>query len=94
MRQKNFKIKSFVPSALIEVKDRYLTIAAERKKEETTEKGNGFYRVERAFGRFYRRFEIPNTGNLDSIKASYKDGVLNVFVAKASEVKPRKVQIG
>lgn len=77
----------------IEVKDRYLTVTAERKSEDVDEKGNGFRRIERAYGKFYRRFEVPNAGNLENIKAAYKDGVLSLFVAKASEVKPRTIRI-
>jgi HSP20 family protein len=36
-----------------------------------------------------RRFPLPESADLDSVRAEYKDGVLTVTVAK----KPRVVQV-
>jgi HSP20 family protein len=40
------------------VKDNVLTVAGERKTEHEA-KGEGFHRVERAFGRFSRSLDLP-----------------------------------
>src|SRR3954452_5740773 len=42
----------------IELEDQTLTISGERKAEHQ-EKGEGFYRVERAFGSFSRSLQLP-----------------------------------
>src|SRR5687768_2758315 len=43
----------------IEIKDGVLTISGERKSE-SEQKGEGFHRVERAFGRFSRSLSLPD----------------------------------
>lgn len=77
----------------IEVKDNVLTISGERRSE-SEEKGEGFHRVERAFGRFSRALSLPEGVDAEKIAASFKDGVLEVTVPKPEETKPTRVQIG
>ena len=72
--------------------DGTLTISGERKAE-TKEEGKNYVRVERSTGEFYRSFTIPTAIQFDRIVANYKDGVLQVEVPKAEEVKPMKVKI-
>ena len=50
-----------------------LTVSGERKTEATTEE-EGFRRVERSFGRFYWRFNLPDTADSDGIKATSNMG--------------------
>jgi HSP20 family protein len=77
----------------IEIKDGVLTISGERKSE-SEEKGEGFHRVERAFGRFSRSLSLPDGVDADKIAASFTDGVLEVKVPKPEETKPTRVAIG
>ncbi len=51
------------------------------------------HRVERSYGKFYRSFTFPSAIDEKGIKATFHDGVLNVRVPKAEEVKPRKISI-
>lgn len=78
----------------INVKDGTLSFSGERRQEvtETDEKRN-YLRAERAVGRFYRSFSLPSTVDVDAIEAKVEDGVLNVRVPKAEEVKPRKIEV-
>ena len=69
-----------------------LTISGKRNNE-TKEEGKNFLRIERTSGEFYRSFNIPNAIQSDKIEAHYNDGVLDVHVPKAEEVKPQKVNI-
>ncbi|MBF0428010.1 MAG: Hsp20/alpha crystallin family protein [Magnetococcales bacterium] len=69
-----------------------LTIAGERKFEDEQHKEN-YHRVERAYGRFSRSFQLPNTTDINAIQASYKNGVLEVILPKREEAKPRAIQV-
>jgi HSP20 family protein len=77
----------------IEVKDNVLTVSGERKAQHE-DKGEGYHRVERAFGSFSRSLTLPQGVDPDRIEASFKDGVLEVRIPKPAEAKPRRVQIG
>lgn len=57
-------------------------------------RGMNVHRVERFYGRFHRSFSFPTAIDADSIRAQFTDGVLNVTVPKAEEVKPRQIEIG
>jgi HSP20 family protein len=77
----------------IEVKDNVLTVSGERKAEHE-DKGEGYYRVERAFGRFARSLDLPQGIDASGVKAEFNDGVLEVRIPKPEERKPQKVEIG
>lgn len=76
----------------ISVENHHLTIQGERKSE-AAEKQSNFHRLERAYGSFYRSFLLPESVLSDRVEASYKDGVLEITVPKAEEVKPREIEI-
>ena len=48
---------------------------------------------ERVAGKFSRSFYLPQTVKHDGIKATYRDGILEVQVPKADEAKPRQIAI-
>jgi HSP20 family protein len=77
----------------IEVKDGVLTISGERKTEEKKE-DEGYYRVERAFGRFSRSLSLPDGIDPEQVKARFDNGVLEVRIPKPEERKPHRVSIG
>ena len=41
-----------------------------------------YYRVEQAYGSFSRSLELPEGINLDHVKASYKDGLLEIRIGR------------
>ncbi len=69
-----------------------LTIRGERKFEQEEGKEN-YVRVERTYGKFQRSFTLNVPVKADEIKATYKDGILEVTVPKAEEIKPKKVEV-
>lgn len=75
-----------------EVNDGMLTLSGERKFEEPAN-GVEYHRVERVTGKFSRSFHLPQTVKHDGIKATYRDGILEVQVPKAEEAKPRQIAI-
>lgn len=77
----------------VEIDDNVLTVSGERTFKDTVEEGR-FYRLERSYGRFSRSLTLPQGIKADSVSASFADGVLEVTVPKAEEVKPRKITIG
>ena len=76
----------------IEVEDNVLTVSGERKSEHE-DKGEGYYRVERASGSFSRSLTLPEGVDADAIQADFTNGVLEVQIPKPEQHKPRKVQI-
>ena len=77
----------------VEIDDNVLTVSGERTFKDTVEEGR-FYRLERSYGRFSRSLTLPQGIKADAVSATFTDGVLEVTVPKAEEVKPRKVTIG
>ena len=76
----------------IEVKDETLTLSGERKAAKEME-GMKYHSVERVAGKFVRSFFLPQTVKHDGIQATYRDGILEIQVPKAEEVKPRQIAI-
>lgn len=74
--------------------DEGLVIEGERTHEAETKKGEWFT-TERTYGRFYRVVPLPDGVNHKEVKATFKDGVLEVTVPiPAAEAKvPYKVPI-
>ncbi|MBM3666750.1 MAG: Hsp20/alpha crystallin family protein [Actinobacteria bacterium] len=77
----------------IEIKDNVLTVSGERKSEHE-QKGEGYHRVERAFGRFARSLSLPRGVEADAVSAGFSDGVLEIRIPKPAETKPTRVEIG
>ncbi len=76
----------------VQVDDRSLTLAAERR-EETEERGRNYHRRELRYGRFERTLTLPTEVKPDQAKATYRDGVLEVRVPKAQAAQARKVKV-
>ncbi len=69
-----------------------LTVKGE-KKTETEVNEEDYYRCERSYGNFYRSIPLPSTVDANKIEANYQDGVLEVTLPKAAEVKPKKIAV-
>lgn len=69
-----------------------LTIKGEKKTEAKTEK-EGFKRVERTYGSFYRRFSLPDSANPEAISAKTKHGVLEITIPKREAVQPKRINV-
>ena len=69
-----------------------LSISGERKFEHE-EKREGYHRVERSYGQFYRSFTLPPNVNVEVINAEFRDGVLRLSIPKKEEAKPKQIQV-
>ena len=77
----------------IEFEDGSLTVSGEREQTQEVSEDR-LYRFERRYGSLARSIGLPQGVTEDSIKADYKDGVLEVRVTKLEQPKPRRIQIG
>lgn len=69
-----------------------LTIKGE-KKEDKEVKEDDYYRRERSYGSFLRSVGLPCEVKSDEIKASFKDGVLEVRMPKTEEAKKKSISV-
>ena len=77
----------------VEIEDNVLTVSGER--ERTSEhSGERFYRFERRYGTFARSVTLPPGVQEDSIRAEYRDGVLEIRIPKPEEQKPKRIKVG
>ena len=71
----------------LEVKDGTLMLSGERKFEDPA---TG---VERVAGKFTRAFVPPQSIKRDEIRATYRDGILEIQVPKAEEAKTKQTML-
>jgi HSP20 family protein len=76
----------------ISMENGMLTIKGEKQTEAKTEQ-EGYKRIERTHGSFYRRFSLPDTANGDDISAKCKHGVLEIIIPKREAVKPKRISV-
>ncbi len=71
-----------------------LSISGERKQE-SEQKDEKYHRREVSYGRFERRFDLPEDADTERIDATFKDGMLSVIVPKQPQGKStaRQVQV-
>jgi HSP20 family protein len=69
-----------------------LSVSGERRAEPRDESA-GLQHIERATGRFYRRFTLPESVDADGITAKCSNGVLEVVIPKAPAVRARRITI-
>lgn len=81
------------PDAIeIHMENGILSISGERMPAGESE-GNGFRRVERATGRFHRRFSLPDTADAGGVSARSDNGVLQVTIPKQQVMQPRRIKV-
>ena len=92
-----FVIKAEIPEVnkedvKVTVDNGVLTFRGERKQEKE-EKGKKFHRIERYYGSFTRSFTLPDNVDETKIKASFKDGMLNLQIQKTEKAKPKVIEV-
>jgi HSP20 family protein len=69
-----------------------LTVKGERGFNRDS-KDESVHHVERVYGEFERSVQLPMSVQTDKVKATYRDGVLEVTLPKAEEVKPKAIKV-
>lgn len=70
-----------------------LTWAENRLPRALKIRRDGYRRVERVAGRFFRRFTPPDTANAEGITAKSTHGVLEVIIPEHDRVMPRRISV-
>lgn len=94
----SIEVYAFVPgldASRIEVTlDRgVLRLAGERVASTSNTEPQRVYARERATGRFDRTVSLPDDIDPDHVKASYRDGVLQVSIARREAAQPKRISI-
>ena len=95
--EKEYRVRAELPDVRKEdvhltLVDGLLTIEGERK-EEREENGVKFHRRELNYGKFIRRFSMPEEADATKVQARFHDGVLDVTIAKAKVSLPKQKEI-
>jgi len=69
-----------------------LTVKGERAFNQEL-KDENYVHLERVYGKFERSIQLPMPVQADRVKATFRDGVLEVRLPKADEVKPKDIKI-
>lgn len=69
-----------------------LSVSGERAKDALT-KDVERSRSERPHGRFHRRFTLPDTVDAASVRATGRNGIVEVTIPKQAKAQPRRIQI-
>jgi len=75
----------------VEMTEDALIIEGERKREHKTDH-EGFHRLERSYGKFYRLIPLPKEVKTDAVKAELNEGILKITIPVA-EAKPKTREV-
>jgi len=76
----------------VNITDGLLTIKGEKKKEEEI-KEKDYYRSERTYGAFSRSLTLPTEINPEKVRATFKNGVLEIHLPKSEEAKKKEIKV-
>ena len=93
----NYLIRAELPGlskkkVKVVVEDGVLTLSGERDLERKVE-GKTFHHIERSHGTFTRSFTLPENADAESVSANYKEGLLEIRVAKCEEALPKSIEV-
>jgi len=76
----------------IDLEGEHLTVSGERPAPGESE-GHKVLMSEIPWGRFRRKFRLGPVADRDAIKATYRDGVLEITVPKVQQARPRRIPV-
>ena len=93
----HFAIRVDIPgvdpaNVTVNLDDGVLSIAGEREAV-SEEQSKGFRRLERSYGKFERRFRLPEAADEEAIEADASHGVLTVKISKKAAKQPRQIAV-
>ncbi len=88
-RQGSFFAKARLPE--VEKENGILTIRGERKFQKE-EKGKRYHRCERSYGSFTRSFSLPEGADSSSVRAEFRNGLVQVHMPKSEKARKKLPQ--
>ena len=76
----------------INMENGVLSVSGQRIANASGE-AEGLQRLERANGKFYRRFTLPETANAEEISATSSNGILEIIIPKQPQVSSRRITV-
>jgi len=77
----------------INIDNNVLTISGERKTKDEVKEEN-YYKLESSYGSFQRSFTLPEKVDIENIKASSQDGILEIEIPKLKVIdSSKKIEI-
>jgi len=97
-RDNEFVVKAEMPGIKkddieVSLESGVLTIKAETRSETEEKEGDRVIRQERRYGQYLRSLRLGKEVDEKKVKANYKDGILELVLPKAEEVKPKKIAV-
>ena len=97
-RDNEFVVKAEMPGMKkddieVSLENGVLTITAETKSETEEKEGDRVIRQERRYGKYLRSLRLGKEIDDRKVKATYRDGVLELVLPKAEAVKPKKISV-
>jgi HSP20 family protein len=78
----------------VEITSEQGVLTVRGKRDETRrEARDGYRRIERITGEFQRRFSLPETADVQNIKAKATNGVLEITIPKLAQVQPQRITV-
>lgn len=77
----------------VTVKENVLTVSGERKEVVEDNEQQQYVRNEILTGSFSRSFTLPESVDTEKITADYKQGMLEIKLAKKEAVKPKEIEV-
>jgi len=78
----------------VKVEEGILILSGKRETEiEEEDKEKKYHRVERSYGSYLRRFELPDTVDAEAVAAKFREGVLTISLPKVPAVEPKQVEV-
>jgi HSP20 family protein len=96
--KENYVLEAELPGSAekdvdIKVNDRILTIASTKEESRKAEREGVWLIRERGVRAFRRSFSMPRDVDLETIKATFKDGLLTVLLPKRPEAREKTIAI-
>jgi len=94
-KEKSFELNVLLPglekeNVNLEIEGNKLIVSGERVQQ-TAEENEKYHQVESFYGKFKRSFNLPKNVNTESIKAGFKNGILEISIEKSEPSKSGKV---
>lgn len=95
--KERFVIKADVPGVAtdaieINMENGVLSLLGERQQDSEQEV-DGIQRFERATGKFFRRFNLPESADAEAITAKSAHGILEISIPKQARIQARRISV-